>query len=113
MNEPGHPLNELITIVHQQVDRFPPRSAQHTLQVNRLNALHVALAIDNGEPTTYEMLKQAELPLRSLIAKSEKALTKLKPGSWQVQRMMATVAVLRPILAQLLKRLDNEKGNQP
>ena len=100
-------LCDLITTVERQVDRFPVGSAQHTLQVNRLSALNIALAIHNDVELTHAELTLGVAPLTSLISKSEKALTKLDPNAWQAQRLTAQLAVLRPLLNRLHDRLSS------
>ena len=94
-------LKELIATVDHQMTRFPEGTSQHTLQVNRLNALKVALAISQNKSVSKEDLMRAVAPLASLISKSEKALTKMKSDSWQAQRMIRNVSVLRPIQTQI------------
>lgn len=98
-------LKELIATVEHQVIRFPDGSSQHTLQVNRLKALKVALAISENESVSKEDLTHAVVPLASLISKSEKALVKLKTDSWQAQRMMRNLSVLHPIQTQIITLL--------
>jgi hypothetical protein len=66
--------------------------------VNRLKALKVALAISQNESVSKEDLRAALAPLESLISKSEKALTRLKPNSWQAKRLKDHLNVLKPIL---------------
>jgi hypothetical protein len=102
---------ELIETVKHQIDLFPAGSAQHTLQVNRLKALMVAQKVDQGEPVLSEELNHAVIPLGSLISKSEKALLKLKPESWQAQRMVRLLATLKPIHALIRGLLDAEQEN--
>jgi hypothetical protein len=98
-------LKELIASVDLQVTRFAEGTSQHTLQVNRLNALKVALTISQNESVSKEDLTRAVAPLASLISKSEKALMKLKTDSWQAQRMMRNLSVLHPIQTQIITLL--------
>ncbi|NMB19702.1 MAG: hypothetical protein GX979_02430, partial [Firmicutes bacterium] len=70
--------------------KFREGTAQYTLQVNRIKALEVAQALIHerlGEsdplPLVQDQLEDAIVPLRSLLSKSEKALTKLKESTWQ------------------------------
>lgn len=105
-------LMELISTVQHQITRFPEGTAQHTIQVNRLKALEVALALSHHEPVTPEDLTRAVVPLTSLISKSEKALKKLKPESWQAQRLIRNVSVLIPIQTEINTRLNADKEKQ-
>lgn len=98
-------LTELISTVQHQLNRFPKGTAQHTLQDNRLKALEVALAVSRNEQVTPEDLTQAVAPLASLISKSEKSLTKLKPESWQAQRLERTIQTLQPLLQRIQENL--------
>jgi hypothetical protein len=101
-------VKALIATVQDQVTRFPEGTSQHTLQVNRLKALKVALAISQNESVSKEDLRAALAPLESLISKSEKALTRLKPNSWQAQRLQNNLDVLEPILEIIRERLNAE-----
>lgn len=81
--------------------KFAPGSAQHTLQKNRIHALRVAAALIRqelgggpAEAHSKEALEQARAPLASLIHKSEKALTKLTPGTWQHTRLANNLRAL-------------------
>lgn len=98
---PNEVVQTLIETVQDQVTRFPEGTSQHTLQVNRLNALKVALAISQNESVSKEDLTRAVAPLGSLISKSEKALTKLEIDSWQAQRLIRNLSVLHPIQSQI------------
>ena len=104
-------LSELIATVKQQVTLFPEGASQHTLQVNRLIALEVAQAVSRHESVTSEELKRAVAPLASLISKSEKALTKLKPDSWQAQRLERNVSLLVPILNLIHHKLAEKENS--
>lgn len=105
-------LTELISTVQHQVALFPEGSSQHTLQVNRLKALEVALALSHHETVTLEDVKRAVAPLASLISKSEKALTKLKPDSWQAQRLNRTLQTLQPLLRQICDEVGSIQPNK-
>jgi hypothetical protein len=104
-------LSELITTVQHQVTLFPKGSSQHTLQVNRLKALEVAQTVSRHGTVSIEDLKQAVAPLTSLISKSEKALMKLKPDSWQAQRLERNVSALFPILSMIQQRLAEKENS--
>ena len=99
-------LKDLIETVEHQVSLFPMGSAQHTLQVNRLNALKVVQQISKNQPVSPEALRSARAPLASLISKSEKALTKLKPDTWQAQRLIRNLETLKPLYALVEQRLN-------
>lgn len=62
-------------------------TSQHTLLQNRIKALRIAAAlIENSNALntfTTKDLQNAQAPIASLISKSEKAQTKLTPGTWQ------------------------------
>jgi hypothetical protein len=105
---PSDILKDLIAIVNDQVDRFPVGSSQHTLQVNRLRALEVALAISQNESVSKEELLAAIAPLTSLISKSEKSLTTLDVKSWQAQRLIQNLSVLKPALSLVKDRLETK-----
>lgn len=105
-------LKDLIETVEHQVSLFPMGSAQHTLQVNRLNALRVAQSISLNQPVSPEALRLARDPLASLISKSEKALSKLKPDSWQAQRLIRNLETLKPLYAMVEQHLTTLTNKQ-
>lgn len=101
--------------------KFAPGTAQHTLQKNRIAALRIAAALientlggqDAAAGLSTEALEKAQAPLASLISKSEKAQTKLAPGSWQHSMLEKNLQALRlalPLLeAALCKREEGRR----
>ena len=70
--------------------KFRRGTSQYTLLENRINALNIAFSLINkelGNDMSQEFeraaLENACAPIRSLISKSEKPQTRLKPGTWQ------------------------------
>lgn len=92
--------------------KFAPGTAQHTLQANRIHALETAAALlqsaaasEAPPPLSQASLLRAAAPLASLLRKSEKAQTKLAPGTWQHTMLETNIHALRlatPLLAQAL-----------
>lgn len=91
--------------------RFAPGTAQHTLLENRINALGVASALVGQSPAGHPRaaLEKARAPIASLIGKSEKALGKLAPGSWQHAMLEENLWALR-LAAPLLEKALAKKG---
>ncbi len=92
--------------------KFEVGTSQHTLQKNRINALYIALNLiqnelysSNIEKYTIEDYEKAVSPIKSLISKSEKAIIKLEPTSWQFKMLDDNIKALRIALPLLL----NEK----
>lgn len=92
-------------------EKFKPGTSQHTLLTNRMEALRLSAALltdaesgpEDGRLVSPEALKRAIAPIASLISKSEKALGKTKPGTWQHGMLTENLQALRrvlPILAQ-------------
>ena len=98
---------------------FRAGSAQHTLLKNRIAALETACALTeaalsgDGRPCmTTEQLDRALPPLRSLMSKSEKARTKLKPDTWQYRMLDKNLAALRLALklADAARKMPGSAG---
>lgn len=64
--------------------KFTSGSSQHTLLTNRIKALKISQQLLTDKETasdfTKEELQAAQAPIHSLIHKSEKAMSKFKPG---------------------------------
>lgn len=99
--------------------KFAPGTSQHTLQKNRLKALHIASSLlsqklmgnKSGEVCAQEDLKNALAPITSLISKSEKARTKLAPDTWQHKMLSDNLKALHMALL-LLRHALNEGNDQ-
>jgi len=81
--------------------KFRPGTSQHSLQVNRIKALSISLALLSTETakTIHTRYSSQELvfaiaPLTSLIHKSEKAQTNLKPNTWQYSMLSSNLKAL-------------------
>ncbi|HML38591.1 MAG TPA: hypothetical protein PKA19_14420 [Bacillota bacterium] len=89
-------------------------TSQHTLQKNRLEALHIASALISKRLTesnaldyyTEEDLKNAIAPIASLISKSEKSQAKLAQGTWQHTMLNNNLKALHIALPLLTKELS-------
>ena len=91
MEEALRALTSMMGKTEKAKGKFASGTSQHTLQENRLKALHIASYLISKEMTeidapdyySQEDLKKALAPISSLINKSEKAQGKLKAGTWQ------------------------------
>lgn len=98
--------------------KFAAGTSQHTLQANRLKALHIASSLlskqlTGGETVDYtkEDLKKAIAPLASLISKSEKAQEKFKEGSWQhtmLSKNLKALHIASPLLTKALSAINGD-----
>ncbi|MBA4700970.1 MAG: hypothetical protein H2212_16225 [Ruminococcus sp.] len=94
--------------------KFEPGTSQHTLQKNRLKALHIASSLlskrlmgsEDVDCYTEEDLKNALAPITSLISKSEKAQAKLAQGTWQHTMLNNNLKALNIVLPLLTKALS-------
>lgn len=92
--------------------KFSVGTSQHTLQVNRINALNIAFALvkneAEGEKAVYTKaeLEKAVAPIESLLGKSQKARQKLKQGSWQYVMLSENIAALDIALPLIKKELE-------
>lgn len=94
--------------------KFAQGTSQHTLQRNRLQALHIAAALLEKSLGTgaavdvyaQEDLQKALAPITSLISKSEKAQAKLTQGTWQHRMLDNNLKALRLALPLLEAALD-------
>lgn len=102
--------------------KFREGTAQYTLQVNRIKALEVAQALIHerlGEsdplPFVQDQLEDAIVPLRSLLSKSEKVLTKLKEGTWQYNMLEKNIAALHtalPLVQDAISYSSSDSGSK-
>ena len=106
-------INSMGLKAERAKQKFVMGTAQHTLQNNRHNALNIASSLIPKESTekvlpafSREELEKALAPISSLLTKSEKALTKLKPGSWQNAAMSRNIEALLIVSSLLTKALD-------
>lgn len=90
-------LRDMLDRSTAAVAKFAPGTSQHTLQSRRIAALNVAMDLlsDGGSAASEAELTMAATALSSLLSKSEKALTKVKPASWQHAMLASNVAALR------------------
>lgn len=84
-------LHALTENCRKMLIKFPEKSPQHTLLLNRIRALEVSYDVLSDPSGKYsEPKKSMESilePLASIIRKSEKALEKAKPHSPQAKRL--------------------------
>lgn len=94
--------------------KFAQGTSQHTLQKNRLKALHIASSLIEKElgqsdvigVFTNEELRKALDPIASLISKSEKAKGKVAQGSWQytmLEENLKALYIASPLLEKALR----------
>ncbi|WP_148410742.1 hypothetical protein [Murimonas intestini] len=93
--------------------KFRRGTSQYTLLENRINALNIAFSLINkelGNDMSQEFeraaLENACAPIQSLISKSEKAQTRLKPGTWQYVMLENNIKALYIAWPLVLKELD-------
>lgn len=116
-------LNSLASMLNRSrnaLTKFSPGTSQYTLLVNRINALNIAFLLAEDEMKgnlhrkhSKEDLDKALPPMISLISKSEKALQKLKRGTWQHTMTEGNLKALRtalPLLYKALSQLRVENG---
>ena len=91
MEEALRAITSMINRTEKAKKKFAQGTSQHTLQKNRLKALHIASSLilkgfaesNTVDCYTEEDLENALAPITSLIGKSEKARAKLAQGTWQ------------------------------
>lgn len=95
--------------------KFKPGTSQYSLQVNRIKALDLSLMLLSNEAMqtidhhyTTQDLKSAVAPLTSLISKSEKAIVKLRPDSWQHTMLTSNLMALKLALNKLYEQLKDD-----
>ena len=113
MEEALRAIASMINRTEKAQEKFAQGTSQHTLQMNRLKALHIASSLiakgltgnDVMECYTEEDLKNALAPITSLISKSEKARVKLAQGTWQHTMLSNNLKALHIALPMLTKAL--------
>ena len=114
MQEALRAIASMISRTENAKGKFVQGTSQHTLQKNRLKALHIASSLVSKELAvrdavdcyTEEDLKSALAPIASLISKSEKAREKLKQGTWQHTMLSCNLKALHIALPLLTKALS-------
>ena len=112
-------IASMINRTEKAKEKFAQGTSQHTLQKNRLKALHIALSLvkgsvesDDADCYTEDDLKNALAPIASLISKSEKAREKLTQGTWQHTMLSNNLKALHmasPLLKKALNEISVEK----
>ncbi len=119
INEALQAIASMISRTEKSKERFAQGTSQHTLQKNRLKALHIAslliskVLVENNAVDCYteEDLKNALAPIASLISKSEKARQKLSQGTWQHTMLSNNLKALHmalPLLTRALGAMNAE-----
>ena len=114
MEEALRAISLMIIRTEKAKEKFAQGTSQHTLQKNRLKALHTASSLiskglaesDSVDCYTEEDLKNALAPINSLISKSEKAQAKLAQGTWQHTMLGNNLKALHIALPLLMKALS-------
>lgn len=111
-------ISLMINRTEKAKEKFAQGTSQHTLQRNRLKALHIASSLiiknqqgDTVNDHTEEDLKNALAPITSLISKSEKARAKLSQGTWQhtmLSNNLNALHIALPLLTKALSEVDTE-----
>jgi len=107
-------IEDMLTRSMKMQDKFKVGSPQHTLLVNRINALRIASSILSSEISkddishfyTKHDLQSASTPLLSIISKSEKAILKVKRDSWQFKMLTDNLQALEIVMAKLREISD-------
>ena len=107
-------LAVMIARTRKVQEKFAQGTPQSSLLKNRLRALEIAssliskeLAGSSAAGYTKDELDKALAPLASLISKSEKARSKLPPGTWQHSMLSSNLKALyiaSPLLSEALRR---------
>lgn len=114
MEEALRAITSMIGRTEKAKEKFVQGTSQHTLQKNRLKALHIASSLiskglaesDAVDCYTEEDLKNALAPITSLISKTEKAREKLAQGTWQHTMLSNNLKALHIALPLLTKALS-------
>ena len=120
MEEALRSITSMISRTENAKGKFVQGTSQHTLQKNRLKALHIASSLiskelavrDAADCYTEEDLKNALAPITSLISKSEKAREKLKQGTWQLTMLsnhLKALHIALPLLTRALSGINAGK----
>lgn len=113
-------ISSMISRSEKAIEKFEQGTSQHTLQKNRLKALHIGLSLISkelsksqaGDCFTGEDLKNALAPIASLISKSEKARAKLVQGTWQhtmLSNNLKALYIVSPLLTKVLSGISAGK----
>lgn len=119
MEEALQAIASMINRTEKAKGKFTQGTSQHTLQKNRLKALHIASSLISKSATgrdtvdchTEEDLKNALAPITSLISKSEKAQAKLAQGTWQhtmLDHNLKALHMALPLLKKALSQINAE-----
>lgn len=119
MEEALRATASMIKRTEKAKEKFEQGTSQHTLQKNRLKALHIASSLLSRRLTeseavdcyTEEDLKNALAPITSLISKSEKSQAKLAQGTWQHTMLNNNIKALNialPLLTKTLSEINAE-----
>ena len=119
MEEALQSIASMINRTEKAKEKFLQGTSQHTLQKNRLKALHIASSLiskrlaerDTVDCYAEEDLKIALAPLTSLISKSEKAQAKLAQGTWQhtmLNNNLKALHIALPLLTKALREVNAE-----
>jgi hypothetical protein len=108
-------INDMMSRAGKAKEKFVQGTSQHTLQKNRLNALHISFSLISKELAKSDAvtcfaeddLKNAIAQVTSLIRKSEKALGKLAQGTWQHTMLSQNLKALYIALPLIKKALNN------
>ena len=111
-------IEDMLTRSMKMQDKFKVGSPQHTLLVNRINALRIASSILSSEISkddifsfyTKHDLQSASTPLLSIISKSEKAILKVKRDSWQFKMLTDNLQALEIVMAKLREISDQPEA---
>lgn len=111
MEEALRAIASMINRTEKSQEKFAQGTSHHTLQKNRLKALHIASSLiskglaesDDVDCYTEEDLKNALAPITSLISKSEKSRAKLAQGTWQHTMLSNNLKALHIALPLLTK----------
>lgn len=111
-------LTEILAVIESTISgcvkvipKFEVGTSQHTLLTNRIKALEIAqnLMLDepNGIHYSKEELHAAQAPIQSLLHKSEKAMTKFKPGHPAYTRLNKLIQAMTLSDIAIEEAIDN------
>lgn len=100
----------------KMIPKFQPGTSQHSLLINRIQALKTAEILISGgklpEDLTLSALNQAQEPLASIIRKCRKAQSKYDPGSRNYERFQPLITTMTLAL-ELIQAEITELKEQP
>lgn len=98
-------LEQLLGNCRQMMSKFPEKGAQHTLLVNRIQALEVSRKLILGEQMVFGgdnlNLESIREPILSILRKTSKALDKAQEGSPHEKRLMRIIRTMKISLSCL------------